>query len=141
MFFSRGNVGVAVGASSAVPEVISPVGIQGVEYEDADESLPVAVRAARQAGARFVLAIDVSAHPGTAPARIPVSMLERDDKRRLRIDPETKKADFVIHPDMGYLASPRASFFKKAQAAGEQAARQALPDLLEKLKVLRGTAP
>jgi NTE family protein len=67
VFFQQGNVGVAVRASSAVPKIISPVGIQGIEYEDADESLPVAVRAARQAGARFVIAVDVSARPGTAP--------------------------------------------------------------------------
>lgn len=40
VLFQRGNIGVAVRASSAVPKVISPVGIDGVEYEDADESLP-----------------------------------------------------------------------------------------------------
>lgn len=37
-------------ASSPIPGVISPVGIEGTEYEDGDESLPLAVRAARQAG-------------------------------------------------------------------------------------------
>jgi NTE family protein len=45
----RGNAGVAVRASSAVPGILSPVGIEGTEYEDGDESLPLAVRAARQA--------------------------------------------------------------------------------------------
>ena len=53
VFFQSGNAGVAVRASSAVSQIISPVGIQGVEYEDGDESLPVAVRAARQAGAQL----------------------------------------------------------------------------------------
>lgn len=51
VFFRSGNIGVAVRASSAVPRIISPVGINGTEFEDADESLPVAVRAARQASA------------------------------------------------------------------------------------------
>ncbi|MDZ7592365.1 MAG: hypothetical protein U5L05_17165 [Rubrivivax sp.] len=55
-------------ASSAVAGVISPVGVRGMEYEDADESLPVAVRAARQAGAQFVIAVDISARAGKAPA-------------------------------------------------------------------------
>jgi NTE family protein len=64
VFFQRGNIGVAVRASSAVPGIISPVGINGTEFEDADESLPVAVRAAREAGARFVIAVDVSAKAG-----------------------------------------------------------------------------
>jgi hypothetical protein len=36
---------------------------------------------------------------------------------------------------MDYAAGPRASYFRQAQDAGEHAARQALPDLLEKLRV------
>ena len=124
---------MAVRASSAIPNIISPVGIQGLEYEDADESLPVAVRAARAAGARFVIAIDVSARPDSAPPGTSPAWLTRDATRRSRIDPEVAVADFVLHPDMGYAASPRRSFFEKAQAAGEKEARQLLPALKEKL--------
>ena len=87
VFFMQGNVGVAVRASSAIPGVISPVGIEGTEYEDGDESLPVAVRAARQAGAQFVIAIDVSAHDGSAPEGVNPEWLVRDASRRSRIDP------------------------------------------------------
>ncbi len=134
VFFERGNVAVAVRASSAVPGIISPVGIQGVEYEDADESLPVAVRAARDAGAQFVIAIDVSARPGKAPPGTSSRMLARDAKRRNRIDPETQRADFLIHPDMDYAAGPRASYFRQAQLAGEITARQVLPELMEKIR-------
>ncbi len=133
VFFERGNVGVAVRASSAVAGVISPVGVQGIEYEDADESLPVAVRAARQAGARFVIAVDVSARAGKAPPGTSQALLERDARRRSRIDPETRLADFVIHPDMAYAASPRASYFVQAQKAGEVAAEQLLPELMQKM--------
>lgn len=137
VFFERGNVGVAVRASRAVAGVISPVGVRGVEYEDADESLPVAVRAARQAGAQFVIAVDVSARAGKAPAGTSSALLERDARRRSRIDPETRLADFVIHPDMEYAASPQASYFVQAQMAGEAAAGQLLPDLMQKM-VLAG---
>jgi NTE family protein len=133
VFFQRGNVGVAVRASSAVAGVISPVGVQGIEYEDADESLPVAVRAARQAGAQFVIAVDVSARAGKAPAGTSSALLERDARRRSRIDPETRLADFVIHPDMEYAASPQASYFVQAQMAGEAAAGQLLPELMQKM--------
>ena len=134
VFFDRGNVGVAVRASSAVPGIISPVGVRGVEYEDADESLPLAVRAARQAGAEFVIAIDVSAHAGTAPPGTSARMLDRDAQRRSRIDPETPAADFLIHPDLGYLASPRASYFRQAQMAGEATARKLLPELMARMR-------
>lgn len=133
MFFERGNVGVAVRASSAVAGVISPVGIQGVEYEDADESLPVAVRAARQAGAQFVIAVDVSARAGKAPAGTSAALLDRDARRRSRIDPETRLADFVIHPDMAYGAGPRARYFIRARKAGEAEAARLLPELMQKL--------
>jgi NTE family protein len=135
VFFERGNVGVAVRASSAVPGVISPVGIQGTEYEDADESLPVAVRVARQAGAQFVIAVDVSARAGKAPAGTSSALLERDARRRSRIDPETRLTDFLIHPDLDYAASPRASYFVQAQIAGEAAARELLPALLQKMQL------
>ncbi len=66
-FFVRGNAGVAVRASAAMPGIVSPVGIEGIEYEDGDESLPVPVAPARQAGASFVIAVDVSARPGATP--------------------------------------------------------------------------
>jgi NTE family protein len=134
VFFQTGNIGVAVRASSAVPKVISPVGINGTEYEDADESLPVAVNAARQAGAQFVIAVDVSARAGSAPEGTSAAWLERDAKRRSRIDPEVIAADVLIHPDMGYLASPLRSFFVKAQTSGEVAARELLPIIKERLR-------
>lgn len=124
---------MAVRASSAVAGVISPVGVQGVEYEDAEESLPVAVRAARQAGAQFVIAIDVSARAGKAPAGTSSALLEWAARRRSRIDPETSLADFVIHPDMAYAASPLESYFAQAQMAGEAEAGQLLPELMRKM--------
>lgn len=133
VFFQSGNVGVAVRASSAVSQIISPVGIQGVEYEDGDESLPVAVRAARQAGAKFVIAVDVTAVPGTAPSDTSLSRLQREAKRRARIDPELINADFVIHPDLGFSTLPTPAFFEHARRSGEQAAGQLLQSLQEAL--------
>ena len=132
--FMAGNIGVAVRASSAIPKVISPVGINGVEYEDGDESLPLAVKAARDAGADFVIAVDVTARDGSAPVGTAPVWLARDAKRRARIVPEVALADFVIHPDMGYAASPFRSFFVKAQTAGEVETKARLPELLALLR-------
>jgi NTE family protein len=137
VFFMAGNLGVAVRASSAVPGIISPVGILGVEYEDGDMALPLAVSVARAAGADFVIAVDVSAHDGTAPPDADPKWLARDAKRRALIAPEVAKADFLIHPDMGYLASPRREFFEKAYSSGESTARTLLPALLAKLNATR----
>jgi NTE family protein len=135
VFFQSGNIGVAVRASSAVPRIISPVGIDGTEFEDADESLPVAVRAARQAGARFVIAIDVSAKAGAAPQGTSKALLDRDARRRTRIAPEVANADFLIHPDLDYAAGPRRSYFVNAQVVGERSASDALPALVERLRL------
>ncbi len=134
VFFNQGNVGVAVRASSAVPSIISPVGINSTEYVDADVSLPVAVKVARQAGAQFVIAIDVSARPGSAPPDAKASWIERDEKRRKLIEPEVAEADFLLHPDLGYYASPFSAYFVQSRNLGEEYAREELPKLVAKLR-------
>jgi NTE family protein len=133
VFFNSGNVGIAVRASSAVSKIFSPVGIHGIEYEDGDESLPVAVRAARQAGAQFVIAVDVTAVPGTAPAYTSVKRLQKEARRRSRIDPELIDADFVIHPDLGFGTIPTPTFYKNARQLGEDTAKSLLPKLKQAL--------
>ncbi len=128
-FLMNGNAGVAVRASSAMPGIISPVGIQGVEYEDGDVSLPVPVTPAIDAGAQFIIAVDVSARAGTTPANAPDSFKRRDMARLERIKPEVARADFIIQPNLGYWAGPMSSYFKESRALGETYARTVLPDL------------
>jgi len=130
-YFMTGNTGVAVRASSAMPGIISPVGIDGVEYEDGDEAFPVPVSAARAAGAEFVIAVDVSARADSTPPHASDAMRERDLRRRARIDPEVAQADFLIHPDLDYWAGPRRRYFLDSRARGEAHAREVLPALLE----------
>lgn len=128
-YFMNGNTGVAVRASGAMPGIISPVGIAGVEYEDGDEAYPVPVTAARAAGAQFVIAVDVTARPGTTPPDAPDAMHRRDQRRRARIAPEAAQADFLLHPDLDDWAGPRHSDFVDARARGEAHARERLPAL------------
>ena len=137
-YFMRGNAGVAVRASGAMPGIISPVGILGVEYEDGDEAVPVPVSAARAAGAQFVIAVDVSARPGSTPADASDAMRQRDHRRRARIAPEVALADFLIHPDLDYRAGPRRSYFIDARQRGEAHAQERLPALLAALDLRFG---
>lgn len=104
-------------------------GNAGVEYEDGDESLPLAVSVARACGARFVLAVDVSARHGTTPADASQALRERDRRRRSRIEPDVAQADFRIHPDLPYDAGPFRSYFEASRQRGEAEARQCLPAL------------
>lgn len=140
VFFTSGNAGVAVRASSAVPGIISPVGIQGTEFEDGDESLPLAVRAARQAGAQFVIAVDVTPIPETIPPDATQAQRERVLKRHARIVPEAALADYLLHANLKYEASPLQSYFDYARSTGESSARRQLPLLLARLKEA-GLAP
>lgn len=128
-FFARGNAGVAVRASGAVPGIVSPVGIGGVEYEDGDESLPVPVSAARAAGADWVIAVDVSVRPGATPPQATAAQRERDQRRRARIEGEVARADFLLHPDLAYDAGPWRRYFVDARRRGEAHARERLPAL------------
>ena len=132
--FTQGNLGVAVRASSAVARIISPVGIDGTEYEDADESMPLAVGVARAAGAQFIIAVDVSALAGSAPVGTEKAWLDRDAARRARIDPEAAKADFLIHADLGYLASPSRAYADMAQNKGYADTLTKLPILVEQIQ-------
>jgi NTE family protein len=128
-YFASGNPGVAVRASAAMPGIVSPVGISGTEYEDGDESFPVAVTPARQAGAQFVIAVDVSVRPGSTPSDASPSLQERDRRRRGRIEPEVAQADFLFHPDLEYQAGPFRSYFASSRQRGEAHARERLPAL------------
>lgn len=149
VFFTSGNAGVAVRASSAVPGILSPVGIAGTEYEDGDESLPLAVRAARQAGAQFVIAVDVTPRLDTAPPGVSPAQFERIRARRQRIAPEAAQADFLLDTGLPWGASPLPSYFREARRIGETSARRQLPQLLARLKAaglaeprpMQGAAP
>lgn len=139
-YFTQGNTGVAVRASGAMPGIISPVGIEGVEYEDGDEAFPVPVTAARATGARFVIAVDVSVRPGATPADASPAQRLRDERRRARIDPEVRLADFLLHPALDYHAGPRRAYFQSARAAGEAHARAELP-ALQRAMAAAGVGP
>ncbi len=133
VFFDSGNTGVAVRASSAVKNIFSPVGIDGISYIDGDESLPVAVEAAKQAGAQFIIAVDVSANPDDAPENTSEKRLTRERERRDRIDPQLVYADFVMRPPVGYSAGPWRSYFIESENIGEAYARDKVDELLLKL--------
>lgn len=130
-FFTQGHAGVAVRASSSVPRIVSPVGIQGVEYEDGDESLPLPVRAARRAGARRVVAVNV--YPRQTPPEAGASQRARDERRRRAMAAEAPWADLVLNADAGYATGPFERYFEAARQAGDREFTRCLPMLRELL--------
>ena len=125
--FNSGDTGAAVRASSAVPGRFYAVRIADISYVDGDVVSPVPVRAARTLGALVVIAVDISAHLENAPRDAPDDWLRTDRERRVRIDAETKFADVLIHPDIGYYAGTSGGYRARVIAAAAEATRDALP--------------
>jgi NTE family protein len=104
--FTRGNTGLAVRASAAVPGVFWPVLIGGVEYIDGGVNGRVPAPVAREMGADVVIAVDVSRGNGSSDAQ---------------------SADVVIRPDVPRTRMLDFSAKDASIVAGEAAARAAIP--------------
>jgi NTE family protein len=132
--FRTGNTGLAVRASSAVPGVFAPVMIGKKEYVDGGLFSPVPVRATREAGADFVIAVDISADPTTQPTdTISDLLLQTFAIMGRSINRfEAVEADLLVRPA---VRGSGADFSTRHAAilAGERAMSAALPLLKERL--------
>lgn len=139
--FNSGDTGAAVRASSAVPGRFYAVRIADTTYVDGDVASPVPVRAARALGALVVIAVDISARLENAPRDAPDDWLRTDRERRVRIDAETKFADVLIHPDIGYYAGTSGGYRARVIAAAADATRAALPRIRAAVATTAKRAP
>ncbi len=115
--FDAGDTGIAVQASCAIEGRFTPVWIRGEPYVDPDYVAPVPVRVAKACGAVKVLAIDASAHEDQAPAGTE-RYRDGDLKKRAAIAPDTKVANFTVHPKFGYYVNITEEFRVRAMDAG-----------------------
>jgi NTE family protein len=134
---------MAVRASSSVPGVFQPVKIGDKSYVDGGLVAPVPVRYAREMGADFVIAVNISADPDAQPSTTSLDVVLQtfaimgQTINRL----EMKDADIVITPSLGAMKGSDFSGRNLAILAGEQAAASVMPELRTKLKMKReGTA-
>ena len=119
--FTRGDVGLAVQAASAIEGQFTPVRIRGTRYADADLRQPLPVRLARQLGASRVLAVDASAHEDRAPEG--ASRYRQGDLHKRAITrPDALAANLLLHPEFGYWVSLSREFRERAIAAGYRSA-------------------
>jgi NTE family protein len=136
ILFRRGDTGVAVRASSAVPAVFQPVAIGDREYVDGGLVSPVPVRYAKQMGAELVIAVDISAAPEANAAQGTLQiLLQTFAIMGKSINSfELKEADLVVRPALNAAGSADFSGRKKSIEAGRVAMQQMLPQL--RLKML-----
>ena len=127
VLFDAGGVAAAVRASSADPDRYEPVEIGGESYADGDVASPVPIAAARALGARFVIAVDVSAYASTTPPNVPQAWIDKDARRARQVRAEAPGADVVLHPDIGYYAGFSSSYRRRVIASAEQYTRRMLP--------------
>ena len=106
--FNRGDPGLAVRASSSVPDLFIPPVIDGVPYIDGGLTSPLPVRVAKAMGADFVIAVDLTRYART----------------RELAAADLKAADVIIRPQT--VRTRLLDFTAKLQniAAGEEAGRE-----------------
>jgi NTE family protein len=135
ILFQRGDIGSAVRASSSVPAVFQPVKIGGREYVDGGLVSPVPVRYARQMGAEFVLAVDISTPPDGAVTDGAIKLLLQTfaimGKSINQF--ELRDADVVLRPVLVGVSSSDFTSRVRAIRAGREAALAALPQLKGKM--------
>ncbi len=128
--FTRGDTGMAVRASCSVPVVFQPTTIRGIEYVDGGLVSPVPVRLARESGADLVIAVDVSRQPDeqkgldSTAAMLGHAFVVME---HALAQEESKLADVVIRPNLARVRATDLAARAQAIAAGEDAARAALP--------------
>jgi NTE family protein len=133
--FRRGNTGAAVRASSAVPGVFQPVRVAEREYVDGGLVAPVPVRQARDMGANFVIAVDISSDPEGNPSADTFQILMQTfaimgkSINQLAL----KEADWVVRPALSGVRSADFGARQRSIEAGRAAMREALPGLKARL--------
>ncbi len=138
ILFQRGDPGVAVRASSAVPAVFQPVRIGDREYVDGGLVSPVPVRFARQMGAELVLAIDISSAPeGQATGDAMRMLLQTFAIMGKSINTlELRDADVVFRPKLNGVGSADFASRQRAIQAGRDAAMAGLAELRARIAAL-----
>ena len=129
VIFNAGDAGAAVRASSASPGQFQPVRIGSGSFVDGDEASPVPIRAARQLGARVVIAIDVSAHLASTPPGAPDEWTRKDERRAAQVRAEAGEADVLVHPDIGYYAGHTAEYRQRVIDIAARETRARVPEI------------
>ncbi len=143
ILFRRGNTGVAVRASSAVPGVFHPVRIGSADYVDGGLVAPVPASFARKMGADFVIAVNISAQPDAQPSSSTFEVLLQTFAimGQSLNQYELKQADVVIRPGLATMKGGDFQGRNLAIIAGEKAALAALPEIRRKLQQRTGAPP
>jgi NTE family protein len=129
--FQRGDTGMAVRASSAVPSVFNPVKIGANEYVDGGLVSPVPVRYARQMGAELIIAVDISAAPegNLADSQLQILLQTFAIMGKSINSFELKDAELVVRPELVGVKGGDFTAKRRSIDAGKLAMQRAMPQL------------
>ncbi len=139
ILFQRGNTGLAVRASSAVPGVFQPVKINDRFYVDGGLVSPVPVRFAREMGADFVIAVNISSQPDTQSSSSSLDVLLQTFTimGQSLNQFELKNADVVIRPDLASMKGNDFAGRNLAILAGEKVTMSMMTDIKQKIRMMQ----
>jgi NTE family protein len=133
--FQRGDTGMAVRASSAVPGIFTPVRIGDRDYVDGGLTHPVPAGIARSLGADLVLAVDISAKPVNQSVSSTLDvLLQTFTIMGNRVSHyELAQADIVVRPSISNIKGTDFSARNLAVLEGERAAQEVISDLKNRI--------
>jgi NTE family protein len=143
---SKGNLGMAIQASSAIPILRRPVEMNGLLLIDGGLQANLPAKQARELGADIVVAVNVDEtftnldqkefrRIGSVGKRVINMVLAKVD------EDQVAAADIVIHPVVNNISllSTKSKDARNAIEAGEAAATAALPAIKERLSKITAT--
>lgn len=131
VYFTQGELGPPLRASCAYPGLFLPVEHDGRILVDGFLAAPVPVDAVRQMGAKFVIAVFLESSPEDVKPKNMVDVIGRSFAimQRHAYKDWRRRANVVIEPDVGHFEWDDFQQAPELIAAGEAAARAALPRL------------
>jgi NTE family protein len=137
--FGTGELESPVRASAAIPGVFLPVKVNGGYFVDGGVADPIPVKIARERGAKFIIAVDLSGQLQTSLPKHVFGILQRSLEihylHHSRI--ACHNADYVIQVPFQNVGTFEDGQNEKIYENGRLAARKALPAIKERLKLLK----
>ncbi len=138
---TTGDLGRALQASSAIPQLRRPVPLQGKLYVDGGVLMNLPVEQCRQMGADIVIGVNVDERLETVPAerfrKIGSVAMRCLNMHLAEIDePQVSQADILIHPQVNgiRILSRRIEDMDAALIEGQKAADAALPAIRQEIE-------
>lgn len=131
-----GNVASALASSSAIPPVFRPVTREGRRLIDGAFVNSVPGDVVKKKGADFVVAVSLTEDPMNTSAKrnLDKQYKENGVKECDRYEKGISASDFVIVPDLHNFSPASINELKKMYDIGYKTAKEAMPELLAKLK-------